>query len=136
MKKYLKYVLLVVVLGVAFGYYQYNKPHKDINKASSDLKIEAPQLFNEYSNNEATANEKYLDKIVEITGVVREVSPDEEGNTSVTLDSGSEMFGVICQLDNLTEQKKTEFEIGETVTFKGICTGMLMDVVLVRCVTI
>ena len=42
--------------------------------------------------------------------------------------------GVICQLDELSEHKRTEFETGETVQLKGRCTGMLMDVVLVRCV--
>jgi hypothetical protein len=136
MKKYIIILGVVLLTVCVFGYFQYNKPHEDINSAASDLKIEAPELFTEFETDEATANTKYLDKIVEVSGVVREVSPDEEGQLSVTLDSGSDLFGVICQLDNLTEQKKTDFKVGEEVTLKGICTGMLMDVVLVRCVAI
>ena len=136
MTKYLKFIIPVFLAAVAFGYFQYNKPHKDINKAGSDLKIEAAALFAEYSQDETTADSLYLDKIVEVSGIVKEVSPDDEGNISVTLESGEELFGVICQLDNLSEQKKIDFQIGEEVSFKGICTGMLMDVLLVRCVSI
>ena len=61
---------------------------------------------------------------------------DEEGRTSITLESGSEMFGVICQLDNLTKHARTNFKEGEEIKLKGICTGVLMDVVLVRCVEV
>jgi hypothetical protein len=43
---------------------------------------------------------------------------------------------VNCQLDELTEHKNTTFTPGDKVIFKGICTGMLMDVVMVRCVEV
>ena len=41
------------------------------------------------------------------------------------------MGGVICQMEPSFEG---EFETGESATFKGLCTGYLMDVILVRCV--
>ena len=69
-----------------------------------------------------------------VSGTVKDVSKNEEGIVSVTLDAGQDMFGVICQLDQLTKHAREDFPIGEKVNFKGVCTGMLMDVVLVRCV--
>lgn len=105
-----------------------------MDKAKVDVALEASELFTAFETNEAEANEKYLDKIIKVSGTVKEVSTDDKGNISVTLESGSEMFGVVCQMDDLTKHAKTNFEPGEQITFKGVCTGMLMDVVLVRCV--
>ena len=136
MKKYLKYIFLLAVLGGAFGYYMYNKPHQNMIKATADLQLTSNQLFTDYESDESTANGKYLDKIMEVSGKVKEVTTDENGMTSLTLESGNEMFGVICQMDNLTKHKRTEFKEGENVKLKGICTGVLMDVVLVRCVEV
>ena len=134
MKKLIGIGLLLALLGVGVGYFMYNKPHQNMEKAEADMTLESTALFSAFEANEAEANEKYLDKIIKISGTVKEVNTDEEGNISLTLESGNELFGVICQMDNLTKQEKTDFKIGEQVTLKGICTGMLMDVVLVRCV--
>ena len=134
MKKLIGIGLLLALLGVGVGYFMYNKPHQNMEKAEADMTLESTTLFSAFESNEAEANEKYLDKIIKISGTVKEVNTDEEGNISLTLESGNELFGVICQMDNLTKQEKTDFKIGEPVTLKGICTGMLMDVVLVRCV--
>ena len=102
--------------------------------AETDYALSANELFTAFETDEAAANEKYLDKVVGVEGTVKSVSKDEDGTISVTLSTAGDMFGVICQLDNLSTPKRTEFEVGEKVAFKGICTGMLMDVVLVRCV--
>lgn len=126
----------LVVLGLFGAYFMYNKPHKNMESAKADLSVSAEELFTEYETDEARANEKYLEKIVVVKGQVKDYSTNEEGHISLTLQSNSEMFGVICELDNLTDHARTEFAIGETVSIKGICTGMLMDVVLVRCVEI
>ena len=134
MKKLIGIGLLLALLGVGVGYFMYNKPHQNMEKAEADMTLESTALFSAFEANEAEANEKYLDKVIKISGTVKEVNTDEEGNISLTLESGNELFGVICQMDNLTKQEKTDFKIGEQVTLKGICTGMLMDVVLVRCV--
>lgn len=136
MKKYLKYILFLAIVGGALGFYMYNKPHQNMLKAVADMQLSATQLFTDFENDETQANTKYLDKIVEISGVVKEVSKDENGMTSLTLESGSDMFGVICQMDNLTKHQRTDFKEGEKIRIKGICTGVLMDVVLVRCVEV
>ena len=136
MKKYLFSFGLIGLIGAGIGLFMYNKPHKDIKKSNADLKIEANQLLTDFEENETEANATYLDKLIEVTGTVREVSKDEEGNVSVILESENPLAGVICQLDNLATHNKTSFELGENVTFKGLCTGMLMDVVLVRCVEV
>ncbi|RMF02340.1 MAG: hypothetical protein D6772_03625 [Bacteroidetes bacterium] len=136
MNKLLKYGLLLALIGGGVGFYMWNKPHQNMQNASVDVNITAPQLFEAFSQDETTANAQYLDKVIQVSGTVKEVSQSPEGITKVTLDTGDDMFGVICQLDELSAHKRTDFRIGEEVSFKGKCTGMLMDVVLVRCVEV
>ncbi len=136
MKNIFKYGLLLALIGAGIGVYLWNKPFENMDNAKTDVQISADELFTAFAENEAQANETYLDKVIAITGNVREVSNNPEGITKVTLDSGDEMFGVICQLDELSDHQRTDFQPGESVTFKGKCTGMLMDVVLVRCVEV
>ena len=136
MKKYLYVLLLLGIAALAVGYKVYNKPHQNIAASKADITMNAQDLFGAFADDETTANEKYLDKLIAVSGIVKEVNVEEEGMTSVTLETTDETFGIICQMDNLTKHKRTNFQIGEKVKFKGLCTGMLMDVVLVRCVEI
>ena len=136
MKKYLKYIAIVVLLGGIYGYYMYNKPHKDLARLKADFELGATELFSAYEANEEKSNELYLDKVVEVKGTIKSIKK-EEGLVTVTLDANNDLFGVICGMEpnaysKLAEQLKSEDE----VTLRGFCTGMLMDVVLERCVVV
>ena len=136
MKKILLLAAVLVLAGAAVGFYMYNKPHQDMERAEADMAIQASELYDAFEQDENAANERYLDKVVQVKGKVKSVSKADDGSVSLTLESGSDMFGVICEFDKLTEHAETTFETGQEVTLKGICTGKLMDVVLVRCVKV
>ncbi|MFQ5448281.1 MAG: hypothetical protein ACE5FF_15250 [Saprospiraceae bacterium] len=133
MKKTLFIIVVVAMAGAGIGYLMYNKPHENMTRAKVDFKMTAAELFTTFEEDEAAANEKYLDKTIEVNGKVLDVKTDDEGKTGVMLDAGG-MFGVNCKLDDFTPPKRTGFQPGEEVTFKCKCTGVLMDVVMVRCV--
>ena len=133
MKKILIIGLLLAIVGAGVGFMVYNKPHQNMQSATPDFKMTAAELFSDFETNENNANAKYLDKVIELNGTIQSVS-SEENKVSITLDAGGMLGGVICQLDELSEHKRTSFQAGEAVQVKGLCTGMLMDVVLVRCV--
>lgn len=107
-----------------------------MERAKADATFAAEELYSAFDANETQANADYLDKVIQVTGKVRSSSRNEDGHVKVTLESGDAMFGVICELDEHSEHVRTEFEPGETITVKGLCTGKLMDVVLVRCVEV
>jgi hypothetical protein len=124
-------VLLVLLLAGGFiGYRMYNKPHRDLAGATADFNLPATELFSDYEADEAEANAKYLDKVIRVSGTIIEVNTDEEGQASLTLDAGGLLGGVICQLDPAIENT---FSAGQEISLNGLCTGMLMDVILVRC---
>lgn len=136
MKPYLKYIFVGIAAVVIFGIYLFNKPHKNVSRAKPDYTMEAKALFTEFEEREEEANKAYLDKVLQISGTVKEVTADDEGGLSVTLDTGNDFFGVVCELQESSKWTREDFKAGQEVTFKGLCSGMLMDVVLVRCVRI
>lgn len=125
--------LFLVMIGCGIGYIIYNQSHQNIRSAQADFKMTATELFSDFEANETTANTKYLDKIIDLEGEIQSVS-ETANKTSITLEAGGILGGVICQLDESQSHKRASFKAGEMVQFRGICTGMLMDVVLVRCV--
>lgn len=135
MKRIIIIILAIALVGGIIAYQMYNKPHKDMTSAESDISIEASELLKAFETDESAANQQYNDKVIAVSGKVADVS-NEDGIVKVTLDAGNPLGGVICQLDELSEHDRTDFETGETVTLKGLCTGYLMDVVLVRCVEV
>ena len=135
MRKYLPYLLLLAAIGAGIGAYQYNKPHKNINKASADFKLTATELFAEFENDETKAQEKYLDKIIQVSGRVSNISKTDQETSIITLESDHMLFGVQCELDAFSDHSTQVLPVeGEELSLKGICSGMLSDVVLVRCV--
>ena len=133
MKKYLIIAGFLILGAVIYGVYEFNRGHVSNADAKSDVTISANELLTAFQTGEDAANAKYNDKIVEVTGQVREVAK-ADGKTIVRLDAGDSMDGVTCELDADAKHKRTEFTTGDPVTFKCTCSGFLMDVVLVRCV--
>jgi hypothetical protein len=105
----------------------YNKPHRDPQSEES-IKISATELFRSYETDEAAANALYLDKALEVSGKISEVTTNQELIPIVVLEVGNPMFGVRCTMEGPTVQAKP----GDTVKIKGICTGYLSDVVIIK----
>jgi len=135
MKKILITVIILGVVGAAIGLYLYNKPVADISDLKPDVKITASELFEKYSSDEMEANNSFLGKIVEVTGTVREISSDQEGKT-IILETGDMLAGINCGMSETSNSTIEKYKTGDNVTIRGECTGMVMDVVMVRCVII
>lgn len=131
--KILKWLLLsIVVIGTTGGivaYKMWTKPHRNVAETKA-LAVTATQLAAAYENNEPEANSDYLDKVLEVTGEINEISKNQKGETVITL-KGTDMGGVICTLEGAMP---AILKTGVTVVVRGICTGYLTDVVLVRCI--
>jgi hypothetical protein len=130
LKKALLVIGITAVLGMAYALYQWYKPARDV-KDEDGIPVTAQVLFDAYSQNETSANATYLNKAVQVAGEVSTVKANQEGKVVVTLKTADPMFGVQC-----TMKEKVGIKVGEKVTIKGICTGFLMDVVLIDCVVV
>lgn len=131
-KKYFLIAGIIWLVLVGFGLYYYNKPHTSAANMEIDASIAAVDLYNQYAENEISANKKFLDKIIEVKGKV--VDMQQAGNsTNIQLDGGSPAGGVNCSIAENSSQIKLPGK-GSMVTVKGRCSGFLMDVNLVDCV--
>ncbi|HNI46206.1 MAG TPA: hypothetical protein PK230_15990 [Chitinophagales bacterium] len=138
MKKVLMFVALCAILGGVYGYYLWNKPTADASSQSTDFEVESTALYQEYGNNAAEADAKYLDKAIVVVGTIATApSTTESGLVSITLDGG-EMGGVNCELSpEASKASVNNFQMGQKAKIKGICSGFNdIDVVLNRCVVL
>lgn len=126
---------LVIMIGAATGIYLWNKPHQNIQKATADLTVEAPALMADFNTDETTANARYLDKVVSVTGKVQTVNSGN-GSTLISLEANDDLGVISCELDPAVQHPRTNFSPGEQLTLKGVCAGKMMDVVLTRCVIV
>ena len=131
-KKWIRWAGLLIILGLVWGLYLYTKPVGKTGRLKPDYSLTAVQLFDEFSENESTAGETYLNKVIAVSGTVSEVELNQDQGISVRLKSSHPVFGVLCELES--DGEESDLQAGNEITLKGICTGKLMDVVMVRCV--
>lgn len=131
MKKVLPLLVALGVLAAIAAYFVYNKPHRDIAAEEAAFSLTADELFDNFETDEAAANAKYLDKVLEVTGEVAEVSENSAGQAVITITAANAMLGGVSA--TMQEAGTVSISEGETVTVKCRCTGFLMDVILINC---
>ena len=130
-----KIIIVVLILGliVAFvAYKMYNKPHVNVFEKSADIITNADKILKDFSSDENTANTKYLEKIIKIKGAVSDIKIENEKGI-ISLETNDEFGSVLCHLSIESTKKIKEIQKGQDIVVKGICTGYLMDVILVKC---
>ncbi|WP_114792931.1 hypothetical protein U0035_03370 [Niabella yanshanensis] len=134
MKRKTAWALLLLVVITAAGlalYYYYKKP-PDIRKAAAHYETTAPALLADFNQDESTANAKYLDKVVVVEGTISHIELNGE-SPAVFLETGDPMAAVTCSFYNTENAALKPLKTGTRIKIKGVCTGMLTDVVLNKC---
>jgi len=138
MKKNLQYLLIFLVLVIAiagyYGYSEYNRRHKDTEALTVQEKMAATALIAAYENDENTANTKYLNKVIQVTGAIISAEADKDGVITVYLGDGASMASVSCALEKNKNYSVETFKKGNNVVITGLCNGYLTDVIMNRCV--
>ena len=111
----------------------YNKPHTDVRNSKADLILNIENVLAEFQQDETLANKKYIDQIIEVSGTIFEIST-LNGNSVITLKSENSESSIICHLLPEDNEISLKLQKGQSITIKGVCTGFLMDVIMVRCV--
>lgn len=129
MKRWLIFLGLTAIIGASVGYYQYQKPKAAMTDIKTDKVMSASDLVNAFEQDEVQAETTYLDKTIEIQGVIR-----DKNESGLILNSGNDMVGVLCEFEN--PDQLSSLNVNDNVKIKGICTGKLLDVVLTRCIVV
>ena len=126
-KKIFLLLVTVIVFSLVGGWYYvfvYSKNHHRDAANERGIIVNAADVAAEYQTNEQSANTKYLDKVLEVTGEVMEVGKNQEGKTTVALKTNDIMTTVFCTLKDST----ANIQLNQSVTIKGICIGFISDV--------
>jgi hypothetical protein len=110
----------------AIGYHLYNMPRTAAADADTDKSVTATALFDAFTKDEQAANKEYGNKVLEVTGAVKDVQKNGK-DISVLLSGGNGDGGVNCTMS----EDVPEPRIGSMVHVKGRCTGFLMDVSII-----
>lgn len=139
-----KYIILIVVLvavviGSWYAYNEYNRTNKDLKDVKPDFTTDVSSLLMEFEKDTATANRKYIDKVILVNGQVKSI--DREGNPVViAIGDPTAMSSVQCSMDSTYVEDYKDVNEGDHVKIKGMCTGgkteelFGTDVILNRCV--
>ena len=131
-------VILLLLLGI--GYYMYNKPAEDVEHANGK-KVTAAILYDQYAKDTVLAKKDFTQQILQVSGVVTQISHNQQNNVVVLLKTGTNGASVNCTMEGPANGITT----GSNVEIKGICNGMgegdadlgiMGDVYLVRCHTV
>jgi hypothetical protein len=140
-RKTVRILLWIFLIGIiaAFSaiYYVFNMPRRNISKESAAYTLDAKQLISEFKKDETAATAKYLDKAISVKGEIKNIRTLD--NHSMVFSLEDEMEGVSCTVDSADVVKNASkiagLTKGSTGIFKGRCSGMLMDVQVINCVT-
>lgn len=122
----MKVLLTVAAIGLIAGllmvYWIFNKPHRDVAKEKG-IALSAQQVYDAFRTNEASANSQYLDKAIQLTGTVADISTNQEGQKVVNFSTNDPLVMINCTF----KTDPGNLKAGDTITFKGICTGYIPD---------
>lgn len=127
-------VLIIAIGGILGALYMYNLKPKDLKRVKPDFVITAVELTAAFNEDGKAATDKYVNKIIEVSGEISSVMPGEKGAVNIQLESGNNVTSVICTIQNAGNNKT--FEPGKAITLRGVCSGFLMDVLLNNCVVV
>ena len=134
--------ILFIVTGLALcslviGYVVWNKPHSNIKDADA-VETDAISLYMSFTSDSAKAKSTFLNKVVKVSGVVQEVSVNQQQQQIILLKTSVPGASVNCTM----EKNSSVIKQGDTVALKGICSGYISgdsemgipgDVFLIRC---
>jgi hypothetical protein len=136
-KNIIFFFLAVIVIASAIGFYFFNKGPVNIKNAPS-IKTNAAALYQAFSKDSAGAKKIYLNNVLEVTGMIKRVSKNQENQVVIMLQTNEVGAYINCTM----EEGAAGIVENNQATLKGICTGMGMgdadlgimgDVYLVRC---
>lgn len=127
--------LLVIVAATVLAASLYFKPRASVEERDTDFRLSAAELTDAFLRDESVASARYVGKVLEVSGAVTRVAR-ESGSVLVSLRGTEDTTGVTCYLRDDAVRSVTELKPGQPVTVKGICNGLLLDVVLDQCIVV
>lgn len=135
-KRYLLYGFFALIIIVSISKVSDENPGSKVpsdsgRRATTSIEVTALQLFDEYDDNEVSADIKYKGKQVSVSGTVEDIAKDIMGDIYVTLRGKDVFSSVQCFFDN--EKVAANLKKGDRITLTGTVSGKMMNVIVREC---
>lgn len=124
LRKIVLFGIIITILIIGYNYvYQ---DHRDIAKEEAEFVLNSKEIKNEFVSNVFTAEEKYLNRTIEVSGTISETNI-----VDITIDNN-----VFCQFSN---NINSSVNLNSIITIKGRVIGyddLLEQVKLDQCILI
>ena len=111
-----------------------NNSVPDTRQIETNFRLNAGELFSGESLNSGTNKSLYIEKAIEVRGVIKDLSKYNDSYTLYLQGEGDN--GILCEMQDDFEFDKHKMEIGDTVIIKGIYKGHLLDAILLNCILV
>ncbi len=134
MKRIASIIALLVLIGILFAYFMYNKPHRNIAGETASYKVTVGEIVAEFTENETSAYQKYFERVVVLSGSLTSVTVGGDGLINLLLEDNLAVAS--CQLiPDQDLQHWTDLK-GKTIKIKGLFVGyddLLEEIQLKEC---
>lgn len=114
--------LLLIVIAIGIYFYTY-KAHRDIAAEKESYAIAVTEIFKEFQSNEITANSKYLNKTIAVSG---DLSSIDVATKSVVINE--KLFATFKELPPKKLQLNTKIKIkGRFIGYDALVEELKMD---------
>ncbi len=120
-------LLFITAIAGTYIYREYNRRNPSVTEENTAFSVNATELITVFSKDSATANKKYLGKIIEVSGFVKSVDKDAAGGYTISLGDSVVMSSVRCSMSADTAFLSSKTITGTSIILKGVCTGFMAD---------
>jgi polyisoprenoid-binding protein YceI len=126
-------ILLLIAGLVGFLVIQmmYKKAERNVATEQAVI-IDATQFATLYKDAADSANKLYLNKTIQLTGIVSSVSNNQENQTDIIITVQDSLPPISCTIDGMYKS----INVPDTITIKGICSGILSNINLKNCIVL
>ena len=124
-KDHFNFLLALIIFITIVGCGICNRSESNKEKLKDpEVTVSAETLIKDYRENEVSADDKYRNKVLEVTGVVSQVKKESLSRIIVILQKPNTYLGVKCQLDKEYKEEAGELRTGDEITVIGKCAGL------------
>ena len=137
MERRIKYgwtFLLLLIAGLLlYGYFYHMTDRAPYRAAATPIPVSAADLIRLSDKDEALFNQEYLNKVLSVRGIVRNMRKSRN-RVTVLLEGQHALSEVVsCSLDTLCTPHP-ELQPGDSCIIRGNCAGRLKDIILLQCI--
>ncbi|MEL7533699.1 MAG: hypothetical protein AAFN10_20470 [Bacteroidota bacterium] len=131
MRQVFKIPVLIFALVVMGGInLMFLETEPDLLERLPELSVNANNIYRDFCEDEAYARQTYLDKVIEVSGILHSVEKAADGKLSLILGFESRTGQLRCELDQEDYPNLGDLKIGEVITLKGFGRNYLFEVVM------